>query len=139
MAQIIKPKLAVGRTAAGVEFAEVSYQIQFSADEVRLGLRFTEDVRLWERDDSLDSFYRGVGSSRIGRQESHGNTDDDIGLVYSGTVNPSGSSVHSRLWRKEWNFANNESGPEEYRALIQVVPEVNSGTAWSNEVSLNLA
>lgn len=138
MATVLNVKLNVGKSSTGREFAEVSYDIRFSTFEVAHNLNFDEHVRLWDRDDGLDRYYRGVGSPFIARQQSEGNSDDLIGLIHAGTIRPNGSTIIHRKFRAEWDFGGNESGPEEYRALVDVVPEVGAASAWSQEAVLNL-
>jgi hypothetical protein len=69
----------------------------------------------------------------------NGNLDDYIGPIFKGTIQPGGQATIHRTHRREWNFPSNESGAEEYRALVLIVPEIRRASAWSNEVKINLA
>jgi hypothetical protein len=138
MAEVRNVRLTAGRVPSGNEFATVEYDIFFTDAERELGLRFDEWVSLYERDDDLDRYY-AMGDANIGtRREAVGNQDDHIGQIHFGPVTATASVVH-RAHTREWNFPNNEGGAEEYRALVQVYPEIRTGSAWSNEQSINLA
>jgi hypothetical protein len=142
MAVVTNVALAVGKEG-DQEFAEVSYDIQFTETEIRLNIPFREWVQLFERDGPLDHFVVSSEDSPNMVQKVVGNPDDDIGIIadpiYPASVRPDGRATVNRTVRRAWDFPRNESGPEEYRALVQVFPEIWSATAWSNEVSINLA
>ncbi len=137
MAKVSNVQLSVGQESE-VEFAEVTYDIEFSTTEVDLDVRFTEWVYLLERDADLDSYVDTVERNLGFAKFPIGNSDDLIGEVFRGTVRPDGHDVLHRTHRNDWNFPANEAGAEEYRALVLVVPEIRRGAAWSNEVSRNL-
>jgi hypothetical protein len=139
MARVRNVALSIGRVNSSTEFAEVSYDIEFSGAEVTLDLEFKEFVSLFERDDDLDEFYQEWGSNLGIQWRARGNLDDYIGVVRDGSIRPDGVAVHHRTHRREWAFPSNESGNEEYRALVLVAPEIYRGSGWSNEVSINLA
>jgi hypothetical protein len=139
VAHVRDVRLDVGRAPSGLEFAEVSYTVDFTAAEVDLNLPFTEYIVLWERDEELDSYVQPadpIGITRVGV----GRGDDLIGVIYKGdsSIRPNGRRSISRNHRREWRFPENESGREEYRALVQVIPDIRLGGAWSNEVSIDL-
>ncbi len=136
MATITNVTLNVGK-AGSQEFAEVEYDVQFSAAEVSLNLQFEEWVMLFERDGGLDRYLESA-ELNTGLMRAHSGNDDYIGQVHYGTVSPGGSSTLHRTHRREWSFPNNESGAEEYSALVWVRPEIRAGRSWSNEVSANL-
>ena len=139
MAEVRNIKLSVGRGASGMEFAEVSYDVDFAPDETKLDLRFSEWAILFERDDELDAFHRRAGANVGLRWFPRGNPDDFIGYIFKGLIQPNGNSTIHRSHKRDWNFPNNENGNEEYRALVQIIPEITTGGGWSNEVSVNLA
>lgn len=138
MARVTNITLNVGRTASGREFAEVEYDIQFSDSEIALNLDFEEWVMLFERDNDLDRYIETAEANTEVAWLNSGN-DDYIGQVHYGTVQPNGNRTVHRSHRREWNFPSNESGREEYRALVWARPEIRAGRGWSNEVSIDLA
>jgi hypothetical protein len=137
MAKVRNVNLVVGHGPEG-EFAEVSYDVEFNRTELALNMGFYELIALMERDEGLDTYFPGFPASVL--QYPSGNLDDNIGTVFKGpdVMHPDGESVVHRRHRRDWRFPNNESGPEEYRALVIVRPELWEGAAWSNEVSVNL-
>jgi hypothetical protein len=139
MARVRNVQLTAGRGSDGREFAEVTYDIAFSDAEVSLNLQFDEMVLLAERDEKLDGFFQDWGSNLDVQQIAVDNPDDFIGTIHEGTIKPEGRRTVRRTHRREWPFPRNEDGNEEYRALVMVVPEIYRGSAWSNEVSINLA
>jgi hypothetical protein len=140
MARVSNVELSVGRAASGLEFAEVSYDIEFSTTEQDLNLRFAEVAMLFERDSALDTFVEQMGVIDFGLAWlPKGNLDDFVGEIFNGSVRPDGEAVVHREHRREWSFPDNEDGREEYRAFILVIPEIRRASAWSNEVSINLA
>jgi hypothetical protein len=139
MASVFNVSLGVGRASSGEEFAEVSYDIQFSGAEVSLNLEFDEIIHLFERDEAIDQYYQPWGMNLGVQWAARGNLDDSIGTVHQGTIQPNGQALLHRTHRREWSFPRNEKGAEEYRALVLVVPEIYRGSAWSNEVKIDLA
>lgn len=138
MAEVHNVRLTVGRVPSGREFATVTYDIHFTPVERQLRMRFDEWIVLFERDDDLDRYYQRADANLGLRWEGQGDPDDLIGQIHFGPVTAN-APVVSRSHTRDWNFPNNESGDEEYRALVQVYPEIRPGRAWSNEVSVNLA
>jgi len=51
---------------------------------------------------------------------------------------PNGNYTFMLTRRKEFDVGNQESGNEEYKAMVWVVPEIVAGRAWSNTLSINL-
>lgn len=138
MAEVKNIQLTVGRAPSGRDFAEVSYDIEFTQTERDLNVHFFEFVLLFERDDDLDRYFEAVNNPDQIELLRRGNTDDFIGQVGSGLIVPGDNTTLHRNVRREWRFPNNESGNEEYRALVQVVPQIRRGAGWSNEVKANL-
>lgn len=140
MATIRNPRLRMGRSTGNLEFAEVSFSVDFSTREVQENLVFGLYTALFERDDALDTFHpRANGAFSFGIDwRSNGDLDDFVRWLDSRTVRPNGLNTRFFTIRRDFNVGNQEGGNEEYRAFINVVPEITSGQAWSNEVSINL-
>ena len=142
MARVSDVRLNVGRAASGLEFAEVSYDVEFSPTEQELNVRFDEVALLFERDNALDTYVESFGAGGFDFELTlfrQGKLDDYIGEIFKGSVQPNGDALVHREHRREWSFPNNESGREEYRAFVLVIPEIRRASAWSNEMSIDLA
>lgn len=140
MAKISNVDLRMGRINSSTEFSEVSFSVDFSTAEVSQNLAFGLFTALYERDDQLDSYHvqqNGAFNMSLHRRAS-GDLDDFVTWVDSRVVRPNGQNTRIFTVRKEFNVGNQEDGNEEYRALVTIVPEITSGRAWSNEVSINL-
>lgn len=144
MATVSNVVLSVGRATAQTEFAEVDYDVEFSAAEIALNLRFREAVVLHERDETRDvySWFAFANLSESGSsplvQYKAENWDENIGLIYDDDSLVATQGVVHRSHRREWNFGNQERNNEEYVAAVVVVPEISVGGGQSNEVSINL-
>jgi hypothetical protein len=148
MATVKDVQLFVGRGLDGKDIAEVSYNILFSPIEVRLDIPFHERVMIYEQDDELDRYVELFGLDINGippprpalEQLDRGDHDDWIGLLFNqeDSVRPDGQAVVNRMHSKSWRFPSNESGNEEYKALVVVTPSICRSSAWSNTVSINL-
>jgi hypothetical protein len=146
MAALRNVTLNVGHVSGSSdEFAEVSYDVEFGASEIEHNFLYDEWVGLLERDGELDFFFVEVGTGTLTRIN-RGLLDDFIGEVFSGEVftgpsvlRPDGRTTVHRTHRRQWPFPHNERGPEEYRALVIVTPQIWEASAWSNEVSIDLA
>ena len=143
MATVSNARLRMGRVNATMEFAEVTFSIIFSAAEVAQNLSFGVHTMLFERDEKLDLYVptpngafdaSNTRLSILAREEE----DDLISWIDSRTIRPNGQNTRLISVRKELNVGNQEEGNEEYRAFVNVVPEITSGQAWTNEVSINL-
>lgn len=140
MAKISNVQLRMGRVNSTLEFAEVTFSVNFSSAEVSQNLAFGLYTALYERDDSLDSYHveqNGAFNINLHRR-ANGNMDDFIQWVDTRSVRPNGQGTRFFTVRKEFNVGNQESGNEEYRAFVNIIPEITSGRAWSNELSINL-
>ena len=62
----------------------------------------------------------------------------EAGLTRGALGDPDHRDVVDLEFRREWDFGNQESGNEEYRALITAYPDIRGATRFSNEVSANL-
>lgn len=140
MARVSNVRLSMGRVNATMEFAVVSFSIDFSTAEVSQNLAFGLYTALYERDDALDTYHSNQnGAFNFGIEtKASGNADDFITWVDSRSVRPNGQNTRFFTVRREFNVGNQESGNEEYRAFVNIIPEITSGQAWSNEVSINL-
>jgi hypothetical protein len=148
MATVKNVHLKVGRGDDGREFAEVSYDVHFSPTEVELNIPFHERVMLYEIDDSLDDYVDAFGADDMAVPPRRpapalitaGDRDDVTGEVFIGedSVRPDGKTFVSRVHLKRWRFPSNESGDEEYKALVMVTPSICRSTSWSDTVSINL-
>jgi len=137
MASISNVSLEVGSVGGGVEFARVTGRLNFSAGERDMNVSFLVYADLYERDDALDVFIP-QNSNQFATQVARGNRDDLIGEIGRQNVRPNGNSSVDLEFRREWDFGNQESGNEEYRALITAYPDIRGATRFSNEVSINL-
>lgn len=140
MASISNARLRMGRVSSTQEFAEVTFSVNFSGAEVSQNLAFGLYTALYERDDSLDTYHadqNGAFSFRIVTR-ANGNADDFVQWIDSRAVRPDGQNTRFFTVRREFNVGNQEAGNEEYRAFINIIPEITTGQTWTNEVSVNL-
>jgi hypothetical protein len=136
MCNISRVRLEVGREASGLEFARVTCRISFSQTERDLNLRFRTRALLYERDETLDVYTLGATTSTT--QIPRGNRDDLVGSIGSQSVRPDGQAFQDLEFRRAWNFGDQESGNEEYRAIVRAIPDIRGDIAVSSEVSANL-
>lgn len=136
MCWISNTNLAVGRATGSQEFARVKFRLNFSENEQKLNLAFRVYVDLYERDDTLDVYITGPGTEE--ELVSRGNRDDRIGRIVNTIVKPDGQPSKDLDFTRNWDFGSNESGNEEYRALVHAYPEIRRDRKWTNEVSINL-
>jgi hypothetical protein len=158
MATVENVQLTIGPGIGERQRAHVSYDIEFTETEAKLNIPFDEVVVLYERDDGPDSYVEVLGEDMLIASEpakyAYGSakflhlsapadgkdteSDDYIGIVGRGVVFPQGRKTVRREYLADWFFPPNESGPEEYRALVWILPHIRRGSAWSNEVVVNL-
>lgn len=140
MAQVLDIKLAMGRVNSKTEFAEVTFAIAFSPQEVKENLTFGLYIALFEIDDDLDTYhFEANGLSKVSvNWRAIGNLDEFIVSIASEQIRPNGSHSLSLRRRSEFDVGNQEAGNEEYKALVWVIPEIVEGKAWSNTLSINL-
>jgi hypothetical protein len=163
MARLTNVILDVGRTAAGSGrfFADVSYDVEFSPAEVRLNVAFNDAAVLFDRDAEVDlvllesmiAFGTVESTQRIvrgapGERATAQDRDEIIGAIFpippeplfvdARRFTPDGATTRHINHRREWQFPRGEEGPEEYRALVIVVPEIRYAMGWSNERVINL-
>lgn len=140
MASVSNVRLRMGRRTATLEFAEVSFNINFSSSEVAHNLAFGLYTVLFEIDDSLDVYHRNQNGAFNHSLEwkANGDRDDFVNWLDSRVIRPNGDSTRSFTIRKDFNVGNQEAGNEEYRAYVNVIPEITTGQAWSNQLSINL-
>lgn len=143
MATVRDIKLEVGRTE-GTEFAQVEYDVDFSDAERQLGLRFREVIDLMEKDGTRDYFAWSAQTNPFEQasgqtlQFTPGGRDEWPGRIHDGTDLVATDSTVHRSWREDWDFGDQESGSEEYIAMVRVIPEISMGGGWSEQVSANL-
>lgn len=140
MANVSNVRLAMGRVNSTMEFAEVTFTIRFSNQEVKENLAFGLFIPLFEIDDQLDTYHwEANGAFNVSvNWRSIGNQDDFITWITSEVIHPNGNNTLVLTRRKDFNVGNQESGNEEYKALVWAVPEIVEGKAWSNTLSINL-
>jgi hypothetical protein len=150
MARLRNVRLNVGPASSGNQFVHITYDVDFEEIEIRLNMWFSETIAFLDRDGKLDNLLEAYGNEDTPGlaliNNPQGNRDDAIALIITtpeaGTTHvfrPDGRTSLTRDRRLEFRFPDNESGPEEYRALVIVTPQVWGASAWSNEVSINLA
>ena len=140
MASVNDVKLAMGRVSKNTEFGEVSFRITFSSQEVRENLTFGLYVALFEVDNELDTYhFEPNGAFNVSvNWRAIGDLDDFVAWLTSEQIRPNGSNSLILTRRAQFDVGNQESGEEEYKALVWVVPEIVEGKAWSNTVLINL-
>jgi hypothetical protein len=144
MANVSNARLKMGRVSDRMEFAEVTFSINFSAAEVAQNLSFGLYTALFERDDKLDFYIptpNGAFDWGDARLSIHSIENEDgriPSFVDTKIIRPNGQNTRLFTVRKDFDLGVQEDGNEEYRAFINVVPEITSGQAWTNEVSINL-
>jgi hypothetical protein len=125
------------RRTGSNEFARARFRVNFSASERELNIPFLVFADLYERDDALDTMV-AHDVNLFAAQLPRGNRDDLVGEIARQTVRPNGNSFVDLDLRREFDFGNQESGNEEYVALISAYPDIRGDTRFSNEVSANL-
>ena len=136
MANLSNIRLEVGRVNGSTEFARVRGVVSWSGREQQENLAYVVQANLRERDDSRDT-WNMLPDGQITRHE-RGDEDDTVGFIGSTTLFPNNQSSRPFEIRRNFNFGDQESGNEEYYAVVTVVPEIRGDLAFSNEVSANL-
>lgn len=136
MAYVSNVRLEVGRTGT-TEFATVQCRVNYSQIEIELNIPFLVYADLYDRDDGLDIFIAHE-ADKFAAQQAKGDRDDLIGEIGRRTVSPNGQSFSDIEIRRNFDFGNQESGNEEYLALVSAYPEIRGDTRFSNEVKANL-
>lgn len=140
MAHISGVRLSMGRVSNIIEFAEVTFRITFSGQEVKENLAFGLFIPLFEVDDSLDTYHwEANGGFNVNvNWRAVGDLDDFVTWIAQESIRPNGHNSLLLTRRKEFNVGNQESGNEEYKAMVWAIPEIFEGKAWSNTLSINL-
>ncbi len=136
MANISFLDLDVGRRTSGTEFARLTVTVTWTNREVQENLYYRLASYLIEQDDGLD-FVDMVPDGGI-QWEDIGGLDDYVGPIRSQWIRPRGATSRTYVLERTWNFGDQESGSEEYRAVATVVPEVRSDYRITGIVSANL-
>ena len=119
----------MGRNSSGLEFAIVQGRVSWSSREIQENLTYTVKAFLRERDDSRDD-WSALPNGDVVRAEKRGNADDIVGrnrvggIIGTTFLRPSGQSSRSFSIRGDFDFGNQESGNEEYYAVVTVVPDI---------------
>ena len=140
MANLSGIRLQVGRVSGSTEFAIVTGTVSWSNREQEENLTYRVRASLRERDGARDT-WNMLPDGRI-TQVTRGDADDlvpntgnEIGSI---TLLPNNQSSRPFEIRRNFDFGGQESGNEEYYAVVTVVPEIRGDLAFSNEVSSNL-
>ncbi len=140
MARIGQVSLEMGRKMGSpLEFADVRTEISFTQREIEENLEYTVQVLLVEQNDALDMRVPLINGdqvvfSPIGR----GKWDEVIRQFRPFKIRPDGRRADTIEIREEFEIGDQESGDEEYWALVLVVPEISEAVRWSNRVQINL-
>ncbi len=140
MAHVSNVRLSMGRVSSSIEYAEVNFSINFTSKEVSDNLAFGLFIPLFEIDDAMDTYHwetNGAFNVSV-NWRNIGDLDDFITWISSEVIRPNGNSTVVLTRRKEFDVGNQESGNEEYKALVWVIPEIAEGKAWSNTLKINL-
>ena len=131
------------------EYADVTFDILFSQGEVRLDLLYDVLIYIAEEDDGPDILllkdYNKIVRSRQGKPDSlatfrrkFDSERDEAVYYFWDTVTPNRRSRISYRRRLTFDVGNQESGMEEYRAHIFVIPEVTWDYGMSSRFNANL-
>jgi hypothetical protein len=148
MAHVKNVRLRMGRRDSRIEFAEVAFDVDFSARELAERLTFGLHIHLFEVDGDRDIYvWTPNGPNSIDYQVHRSelkvipdpdDRDDDITTIVQTTIVPNGQATQHFVQRKDFDLGNQEDGNEQYEAYVLVVPEVVQGYARSNRVDINL-
>lgn len=136
MADLSNIRLEVGRVNNSTEFAIVRGDLTWSNREQQENLAYLVQATIRERDESRDT-WNMLPDGQITQHE-RGGADDFVGFIGSTTLLPNNQSSRPFEIRRNFDFGVQESGNEEYYAVVTVVPEIRGDLAFSNEVSSNL-
>jgi hypothetical protein len=153
----------MGRVSASREFADVIITVRFWDGEVRLNLDYFIHLAIVEKDEDLDQFLLFKQGPLFGlnlwnlppanpddvvhRTRARGNPDEFIFFTRSDptgspgnlwSIRPGGRREHTIERTIQFDVGDMEAGPEEYVALVWVVPEIMTGQGVSREFSINL-
>lgn len=140
MAKVSRPRLNMGRETSMVEFAQVSFMIEYSPHEVQENISFGLFVPLFEIDDELDTYHwEANGAYNVSANwRNIGDLDDFVTWVTTQNIRPDGDNRRSYRFRKVFDVGDQEGGEEEYKAFVWAIPEVQEGKGWTNTLSVNL-
>ncbi len=137
-------KLARSTTHKLKEEATITFNVTFSPREIEANVAYICDVQLYEIDLALDYYYRGLHNIRIighteRPKELENSKDEYEGLIAAGKIIHPSDETRTYEFQKVWDFKKGgERGKEKYRALISLTPDLETGTAWSEDVQINL-
>jgi hypothetical protein len=131
--------LFLGRSShSKEEFVRISFNVDFTPSEQSLEAGFIMHVLLISVNDEIDDFE--ATPSGIIRRRTLEEADNILGSVYHDVINPGSNTI--RVDRtKAWDFGTLREGPEEYRALIAIIPkswELSPAVAQSGPVRIDL-
>jgi hypothetical protein len=131
----------VARVAPGHlhEFVRVKATVTFTATEIRLNVPCTVLTELWEVDDGMDHFIAATQRFSFPMTPIvSGDADDRVRRLPPQVVRPDGRSTVTVIIQETFDIGDQESGDEEYRAVVFVIPEIRADVAMSNQVIANL-
>jgi hypothetical protein len=139
MATIGRVSLEMGRAGDNQEFARVTSEVLFTEREIQENLNYTVQVELVEEDELIDIYIPVIsfGESRFFAVPRE-NKDDRIKRFGPFTIRPDGRSSVAFERLEQFDVGDQESGNEEYRALVSVIPELSPDYRVSNLVKINL-
>jgi hypothetical protein len=141
MPRVEVTEFEVARVAPGHlhEFVRVKATVTFTATEVRLNVPCTVLAELWEVDDGMDQFMAATQRFSFPMTPIvSGDADDRVRRLPPQVVQPDGRSRVTVTIEERFDIGDQESGDEEYRAVVFVIPEIRADVAMSNEVIANL-
>ena len=125
MPTIKKTKLTVGRsTGTDKEFALVSFELNFTNDEIRYNHGYYLSAYLYEinnlPDTVFQNFWGGIITTVRGSADIR---DQTLGMICNERYHPK-KKIEQVTRSQEWEFGSFAEGDERFKAIISIVPAV---------------
>jgi len=131
--------LMLGRTSlSDEEFVRIAFNVEFSREEQSSTQGYIMHIILVHVNEGLDEF--DISTHGIIRKNEIDEPDHIIGEIYRDIIQPSGQTMRVDRTRA-WEFGELGNGPEEFRALISLIPrnwELEPAMAQSAPVKIDL-
>ena len=126
------------------EEGTITFNVTFSPREIEANVAYICDVQLYEIDLALDYYYRGLHNiRRIDHTERpvdmENSKDKYEGQIAAGKIIHPSDETRTYEFQNVWDLKKvDEKRKDKYRALVSLTPDLGIGTAWSDEVQIDL-
>lgn len=123
-----------------LEFVSVKVGVRFFQIEVDLDIPCTIFASLYDQSDLVDLFLpvTGMGTGIPGPPINRGEQDHFVGHIQTIHLQPQGRTKVTLSLERKFDFGAQESGNEEYVAVVWAIPDIRYDVDVSPAISVNL-